>query len=149
MDMIERMIEEKDLHRYDDIIDRPNPTSPRHPRMSLQDRAAQFSPFAALTGHEAAIRETARLTQEMRELSEEEQAKLNDKLQVIREHLGQDISVTFTYFKPDDRKEGGVYATHTGEVKRVNDVEHTIILADGMVIPTQHIREIESDLFTA
>lgn len=145
--MLERMIEEKDLHRYDDIINLPNPTSRRHPRMSLQERAAQFSPFSALTGHDAAIQETARLTEEKQELSEDRKASLNDKLQLIRENLDKDIPVAITYFRPDERKAGGKYVTHTGAVKRVAEAERSLIMADGTVIPLEQVSGMESDLF--
>ena len=141
------MSKEKDTHRYDDIINLPHHTSTKHPRMSLYDRAAQFSPFAALTGHDEAIKETARLTDEKAELYEDTKAMLNEKLQIIRENPNTDIAVTFTYFVPDENKSGGTYISHTGSVKRIDEYQHTVIMKDKTVIPIEQIREIESDLF--
>lgn len=136
-----------DTHKYDDIINLPNPTSKRHPRMSLYARAAQFSPFAALTGHEAAIRETARQTDGKEILSDEVIAGLNEKLRVIAENIGKGQMVTITYFMPDERKAGGAYVTHSGVVKRIDEYEHTVIMTDGAEIPIGQISEIESELF--
>ena len=95
---------------YEDIIGLLHHVSTVHPQMSIYDRAAQFSPFAALTGHEAAIRETARLTEEQAELNEDKKEELNEKLQELMAHAEEHPTVTVTYFKPDDRKEGGKYA---------------------------------------
>ena len=100
-----------DTHKYDDIINLPHPVSKTHPRMSLHDRAAQFSAFAALTGHDAAIKETARLTDERWEIAEDTKEQLNETLQQIAENIDKDITVTFTYFVPDLRKSGGAYVT--------------------------------------
>lgn len=141
------MIVENDPHRYDDIINLPHPTSNRHPRMPLYDRAAQFSPFAALTGHDAAIKETARLTDEKLELDEEVKARLNEKLQIIKENIGTDVTVFITYFVPDEKKSGGTYASCTGSVKRMDAYEHRIIMNDNTVIPIEQIYEVESDYF--
>lgn len=136
---------DKNAHRYDDIINLPHPTSVNHPRMSLYDRAAQFSPFAALTGHDAAIKETARLTEQKIELSEDTISRLNEKLQIVADHL--ETEVTITYFVPDERKSGGAYVSHTGMVRRIDDYEHTLIMTDKTVIPIEQICEIESELF--
>ena len=108
-----------DNHSYDDIINLPNLTSKNHPRMSLHDRAAQFAPFAALTGHDAAIKETARLTDERLELSDEIIMKLNDQLNMIRDNIGTEQEVSITYFVPDDKKAGGLYVTHSSVVKNI------------------------------
>ena len=136
---------DKDTHRYDDIINLPHPTSANHPRMSLYDRAAQFSPFAALTGHDAAIKETARLTEQKIELSEDTISRLNEKLQIVADHL--ETEVTITYFVPDERKSGGAYVSYTGIVRRIDDYEHTLIMTDKTVIPIEQISEVESELF--
>lgn len=104
--------------KYDDIIDLPHPTSQNHPRMSLYDRAAQFSPFAALTGHHAAIAETGRLTDRRIELDESEITRVDAELQHLQELLPGRPTVSITYFVPDERKNGGSYQTVTGEVKR-------------------------------
>lgn len=136
-----------DTHKYDDIINLPNPTSRNHPRMSLYARAAQFSPFAALTGYEAAIRETARQTDEKEILSDEVIAGLNEKLRVIAENIGSEQMVTITWFVPDERKAGGTYTTHSGVVKKINEYEHTIIMTDSTIILIGQISEIEGELF--
>lgn len=136
---------DKNAHRYDDIINLPHPTSANHPRMSLYDRAAQFSPFAALTGHDAALKETARLTEQKMEQSEDMISLLNEKLQIVADHPGTEV--TITYFVPDERKSGGAYVSHTGMVRRIDDYEHALIMTDKTVIPVEQIREIESELF--
>lgn len=127
---------------YDDIINLPNPTSKKHPRMSLYDRAAQFSPFAALTGHDAAIQETARLTDEKVELDEDTLNRLNEQLNIIRNHIGTNVSVSITYFVPDDRKSGGAYVTHSGTVKKIDEYERVIVMSDKTRIPIEQISEI-------
>ena len=127
---------------YEDIIYLEHPTSKKHPRMSLYDRAAQFSPFAALTGHEEAIVETARLTDCNSELDDDEKEKINEQLQRICEHLGEEYKVTITYFVPDERKEGGCHTSVTGIVKKINEYERTLIMRDGNVIPIDQIKDI-------
>lgn len=141
------MFQDKNSHRYDDIIHLQVPTSKKHPRMSLYDRAAQFSPFAALTGHEAAIEETARLTDGRMELDEDTKEQLNRKLQILREQKTTDTEVTFVYFVADEKKSGGAYRTVRGRVKRIDLYEQTVILQDQTVIPMEEIREIQGDLF--
>ena len=124
------MTEERDMHRYDDIIHLPHHQSGTRPHMSLHDRAAQFSPFAALTGYDAAVEEAARLTEQKLELSEEAKAALSAKLTEIREHIKERPEVTITYFVPDERKAGGTYATVTGTVRRIDDFERVVIMQD-------------------
>ena len=135
-------------HKYDDIINLPHHVSKKHPQMSLHDRAAQFSPFAALTGHKAAINEIARLTDEKQILSEDVIAKLNEQLNLIKENIGTNQTVTITYFVPDDKKSGGAYISHTGVVKKIDEYNHTVILTDKTVIPIEQISEIQSDIFS-
>ena len=135
-------------HKYDDIINLPHHVSKKHPQMSLHDRAAQFSPFAALTGHKAAINETARLTDEKQILSEDVIAKLNEQLNLIKENIGTNQTVTITYFVPDDKKSGGAYISHTGVVKKINEYNHTVVLTDKTVIPIEQISEMQSDIFS-
>lgn len=125
---------------YDDIIDLPHPTSAKHPRMSTADRAAQFSPFAALVGHGAAIRETARLTDRKIELTEDEKAVLDEKLCLLNDTGGEAV---FTYFLPDERKDGGAYVTAVGSIKKLDLLERRVILADGAIISVEDILEIE------
>ena len=116
--------------KYDDIITLPHPEPRTHPRMSLHDRAAQFSPFAALTGHSAAIAETGRLTDSRITLDESEMTRVDAALQRLRELLPQAPTVSITYFVPDERKAGGSYQTITGEVKRIDTVSGTIQLTN-------------------
>ena len=125
---------------YDDIINRPHPTSARHPRMPIADRAAIFSPFAALVGHGAAIEETARLTDQRIELTEEEKALLDEKLRLLVETGGVGA---FTWFLPDERQDGGAYVTNLGTVKKIDPLEGRIILTNRTVIPIKDILEIE------
>ena len=136
-----------DNHSYDDIINLPNPTSKNHPRMSLHDRAAQFAPFAALTGHDAAIKETTRLTDERLELSDEVIMKLNDQLNMIRDNIGTEQEVSITYFVPDDKKSGGAYLTYSGIVKKIDEFERKLIMQDETVIPIEQISEIQGEIF--
>lgn len=121
--------------RYDDIIDLPHPVSQCHPQMPLADRAAQFSPFAALTGLDAALQETARLTDQRITLDEYEQAELDKTLQALREAAPQHPAVEITYFQPDARKAGGQYVTSVGHVKRIAEYEQQLILTEGTSIP--------------
>lgn len=133
---------ENDEHRYDDMIDLPHHTSKKHPRMPLLDRAAQFAPFAALTGHEAAIKETARLTEDEIELDENRKELLDLRLQQLQEHLSEQRSVTVTYFKPDEKKAGGAYETVTGVVKKVDAYAGKLVFADGRRIGLERIIEL-------
>ena len=135
------------MGKYDDIINLPHPTSQKRPRMSVQDRAAQFSPFAALTGYDAAIRETARLTEERIELNEYEQAVLDQRITLLQEHLKDLPEVTITYFQPDERKEGGKYRSLTGAVKKIDSYERQLVLADKSKISIESILNLESELF--
>lgn len=130
---------------YDDIINLPHPVSKNHPKMPLRDRAAQFAPFAALTGHDAAIKETARLTDERLELSEEVIAQLNEKIHIIRNNIDIEQNVSITYFVPDAKKAGGAYVTYSGIVKKVDEYEHTMIMTDQTVIPIEQISDIKCE----
>ena len=132
-------------HEYDDIINLPHHVSARHPQMSMYDRAAQFSPFAALTGHDAAIKETERLTEERVELDEDSKELLDEQLQMIREPLDERPEVTFTYFEPDERKQGGAYQTISGRVKKIDEYEHRILLEDGTALMVEHLVSIEGN----
>lgn len=125
---------------YDDIIDLPHPTSERHPRMPMANRAAQFSPFAALSGYDAAVKETARLTGSKAELTEEEKSILDAKLQALAKQA--DRRVTFTYFQPDGKKQGGAYLTAAGIVKKFDRYAHEVVIADGLRIPIDDILDV-------
>lgn len=129
-------------HQYDDIINLPHPTSQNHPRMSLHDRAAQFSPFAALTGHEAAIKETARLTDDKHILSEDVIGKINGQLKIIAENIGAEQEITVTYFVPDSKKSGGAYVDCDGTVKKIDEYNRTLVMTDNTVIPIEQISRI-------
>ncbi len=130
-------------HRYDDIIDLPHPVSQRHPQMSLIDRAAQFSPFAALTGYDAAIVETARLTDRKHELSEERKEEIDRELNRILLHIDSHPAVSVVFFEPDLRKPGGAYRSVSGQVKRVDGQRGILELTDGTAIPFDSILELE------
>lgn len=134
-------------HRYDDIINLPHHVSPKHPQMAPLDRAAQFSPFAALTGHEAAIKETARLTDERAELDENSKELLDMRLQTIREHLTEKPEVVVTFFEPDQKKSGGTYVTVTGRIKKIDEYEGKLVLEDGISILMADVTAIESEIF--
>lgn len=130
-------------NNYDDIIDLPHHVSATRPQMSMMDRAAQFSPFAALTGYDAAITETARLTDQKIDLDDYEKEEINDKIQLITEHLGEDFEVVITYFQPDSRKAGGAYVDAVGIVKKIDEYDRVIILQDGKKIPIDDILDID------
>lgn len=133
--------------KYKDIIDLPHHQSKKRQRMSLIDRAAQFSPFAALTGHNDAIIETARLTDRQIELDEGTKSIINEKIQMISDYLSEKPTVTITHFEPDIKKDGGAYLNTTGTVKRIDEFKREIILTDGRIISIERICDIESELF--
>lgn len=133
----------KDEHRYDDIINLPHHQSVERAHMSLHDRAAQFAPFAALSGHEEAIEETARLTDEKIILDENAIEKINEKLYEISQKLSKKRSVSITYFKPDSLKSGGAYLTDVGSIKKIDAVEKIVIMDSGMKISMDGIVRIE------
>ena len=132
---------------YDDIIHLPHPTSSKHPRMPIADRAANFSPFAALAGHSAAIAETARLTNQKAELDEDARAELDRRQAVLLEQIGQQPEVTVTWFQPDERKDGGAYVTTTGWLKKIDEIERVLVLTDGTRIPLEDVAGLESNCF--
>ena len=132
---------------YDDIIFLEHPNSKKHPRMARADRAAQFAPFAALTGYDAAIKETGRLTDDKIELDEEALTALDMKYQLLMDALDEEPEVEITYFKPDERKAGGAYVTATGAVIKVDDFERLITMQDGTKIPMDDILSIDGELF--
>lgn len=134
---------------YDDIINLPHHVSKIRPQMSMLDRAAQFSPFAALTGYDAAIKETGRLTDERIELDEEALTALDRKYQLLINALDDAPEVTITYFQPDERKDGGKYITATGAVKKVDDFERLITMQDGATIPMDDVLSIDGELFSS
>ena len=132
---------------YDDIISLPHPTSKRHPRMPIRDRASIFSPFAALSGHGAAIAEIARLTEQRTELDEDTRAELDRRQAILLEHIDEQPEVTITWFQPDERKDGGAYLTATGRLKMLRELERILILTDGTEIPLKDVVALESGIF--
>ncbi len=130
-------------HQYDDIIDLPHHVSERHPEMPMIDRAAQFSPFAALTGYDAAIVETARLTDQKRELTEEKKQEISRELNALQARIKTDPAVTVVYFEVDGRKAGGAYRTVTGAVKKIDEYLGVLTLTNGMTIPFDDILSLE------
>ena len=128
---------------YEDIINLPHHISRTHPQMSLHDRAAQFSPFAALTGHEEEINESARITVEKRELDEDEKLRINGKLQFIQNNIDKDIIVTFKYFVSDLKKMGGEYRKIIGKVKKIDICKHKIIMREGTIINIEDIIDVD------
>ena len=129
-------------NRYNEIINLPHHVSKTRPQMPLSDRAAQFAPFAALTGYDSAIKETGRLTDERIELDEEALAALDRKYQLLMDTLDDEPAVTITYFQPDERKAGGQYVSATGTVKKVDTFGRRILLQDGTRIPLDSVYDL-------
>lgn len=127
---------------YSDIIHLPHHVSKVHPRMKMSDRAAQFSPFAALTGHNDAIKETARLVDEKLDLDDSQKEAINKTLNYLKDHFKDHLEVAMTYFQSDDKKIGGTYVNITDKVKKINDFEHMILLESGMKIVFEDIYDI-------
>ncbi len=133
---------------YDDIIHLPHHVSRNHPQMPLRDRAAQFAPFAALTGYEAAVGETARLTAERRELDAQEAAELNRRLTDLAARLKDRPEVTIEYFVPDERKSGGAYVTETGVVRHISITERVLVMESGTEIPMEDVVSTTGEIFS-
>ena len=131
------------MGKYDDIIHLPHHVSATRPHMPMIDRAAQFMPFRALTGYEDAVRETARLTDEKIELTEDEKAILDMRLQKLADEISSQPKVTLTYFRPDKKKTGGAYLTVTGQLKKIDDYEGALILMGGERILIEDIVDIQ------
>ena len=134
---------------YEDIINLPHNISPTRQQMPMSDRAAQFSPFAALTGYDAAIKETGRLTDERIELDEEALTALDMKYQLLIDAFDDAPEVTITYFQPDERKAGGKYITATSAVKKVDDFERRITMQNGTKIPMDDVLSIDGKMFSS
>ena len=142
-------MKENSRRSYDDIIDLPHHVSKKHPPMSPLNRAAQFSPFAALTGHGDAVRETERLTDPFVEPDEDRKEQLNRRLRLIREHPDQNPECEITYFRPDEKKEGGAYVTLRGRIEKIDEYRRQILFTDGQVLPIDQIFSIRGELFQA
>ena len=132
---------------YDDIIDRPHHVSERHPQLSKASYAAQFSPFAALTGYEGIVSEAARLTDERVELGETEMSILSAKIQIIGDHIKEQPEIELTYFVKDKKKTGGAYLQKTACIKRIDDVERIIHFTDGTNLPIDDITDMRGEIF--
>ncbi len=135
------------MNEYEDIIHLPHHVSKKHSQMSMSARAAQFSPFAALTGYDAAVEETARLTDRRIELDEYEARHLDERIQMLSKHLQEHAEISITYFLPDARKDGGEYITITGSVKKIDNYERRIIMIDGTLIPIHDVIKVDGVLF--
>ena len=131
-------------NRYDEIMGLPHHVSKTRPQMPMSDRAAQFAPFAALTGYDSAIKETGRLTDERIALDEEALTALNRKYQLLIEALDDAPEVTIIYFQPDERKAGGQYVSATGTVKKIDTFGRRILLQDGTRIPLDSVYDLRS-----
>ena len=134
--------------KYNEIMGLSHHVSKTRPQMPMSDRAAQFAPFAALTGYDSAIKETGRLTDERIELDEEALTALDMKYQLLMDTFDEAPEVTITYFQPDERKAGGKYVSATGAVKKVDDFERRITMRDGAKIPMDDVLSIEGELFS-
>ena len=130
------------MDEYDDIINLPHPVSKNHRQMPMEIRAAQFAPFAALTGYDAVINETARLTDQQVELEDYDNERLNRKYAELIENISEHPVITVSYFKPDKRKGGGAYVSKTGHIKKVDTYEQQMIMEDGTSIPLAAIVDI-------
>jgi hypothetical protein len=137
----------KDKHPYEDIIHLQHHVSSHHEHMSVANRAAQFSPFAALTGFDGAIKETGRLLDQRIELDEDELALLTEKLRIVGEQLGSKKEVEFTFYQPDEMKAGGAYVSVRGIVKKIDEYEHVVVMQDGTWISLEEIVAITGEIF--
>ena len=132
---------------YEDIVNIPRHISKVHPQATMADRAARFSPFAAISGYEDMVKEAARVTEERIDITDATKELLNEKLNMIIEFLDEEPEVTITYFEPDKKKDGGAYISITGTVKRIDEYERIVLMSDDKKIRIEEIYAIESDLF--
>lgn len=134
------------MGKYDKIIDLPHHQSKNHPQMALRDRAAQFAPFAALTGYDDLVVEAARFTDEKVELGESQLEVLNRKQVFLASHIADKPFVEITYFVADKKKSGGKYVTKQGVIKRIDEYNKSYIFIDGTIIPISDVIQIESEI---
>lgn len=137
------------MSKYNNIINLPHHQSATRKRMSNYDRAAQFAPFAALTGHDEAIKETARLTDDCFELGEDKLNDLSAKIQFLADKLPEQPEITVTYFLPDERKSGGSYVDKTGVVRLIDEYERKLIFYDGDRIEIDRVIDFKGEIFSA
>lgn len=135
------------MGKYDNIINKPHHVSKNRPQMTLLDRAAQFAPFAALTGYDDMVKETARTVDQRRDLSDEQMEVLNLRIKYITDHLKDEPIVTITYFVPDSKKTGGKYCTKEGIIKKVEEYNKIFVFTDGTIVPLPDVWSIESEVF--
>ena len=128
---------------YKDIFNRPHHVSPKRPQMSRLNRAAQFSPFAALTGYDDLVAESARVTDQKIELGEDELTLLNEQLGYLQDHINEHPEVTVHYFDPDQYKDGGVYREYTGKIMKVLVYDEALVIESGLSIPFANILSID------
>lgn len=134
--------------KYDDIIMIPHHVSKKHPQMSPLNRAAQFSPFAALTGYDAAIQEAQRLTDSFIEIDESREIELNEQFSFIRENLDKQPELKITCFQPDEKKSGGSYITVCGRIKKIDEYNRQVVFVDGTTLSIDYILSMQGELFT-
>lgn len=139
----------KNERNYDDIINLPHFVSNKHAHMSMSARAAQFAPFAALNGHEEAVEETARLTDEKLILGEEQLKTINEKLAILKEHIDDGLQITVEHFVPDSRKSGGKYIKSVGVLHRIDDYDKSIMLSPDKSIMISDVWDIDCDIFAS
>lgn len=136
-----------EIDKYSDMLYLEHHVSERHPQMSIYDRSAQFAPFAALTGYNDSIDETARLTDEMRELSEYDLDVLSMKINILNEHIKEKPEATILYFIDDPKKKGGKYDTFDGKIKKIDSFHRILLTENEICIPFDCIFDISSNLF--
>lgn len=136
------MKHDSDINIYNDIIKLPHHVSKRRAQMSVADRAAQFSPFAAVVGHEKAVKEAARITDQRKELDEMEKAIIDEQLREIEVQLPSAVDVEIQYFIPDEKKDGGEYRSKVGHIKKIDTYLKDVLMTDGMRIAIKDIYQI-------
>ena len=127
---------------YGDIIDLPRPVSREHPPLSMDQKAAQYSPFAALTGYDTMIDEAGRLTDEKPVLSEDRKSELDAVLSILRERIADEPEASVTWFEPDHSKDGGKSVTMTGHVRMIDQLKRRIVFSDGQEIEIEDILDL-------
>jgi len=135
----------EDLHRYDDIIHLSHPVSKSHPPMPRMNRAAQFAPFAALTGYDAKVQEAARITDRRKELDEDSNELLDEKIRQLQERITEQPVVEVIYFEKDGKKEGGRYLTKRERIKKIDVYQRQLIFQDDVKIPLMNIIDLEEE----
>lgn len=135
------------MGKYDTIISLPYNGVKKHTKMTLEERSAQFAPFAALTGYDGQIKEKARLTNKRIEISEDIKTLLDTKIQIICENISNNLKVEITYFVPDNKKDGGEYVSVIGTVREIDNFNRVIVMENNIRIPIYEIIDINSEIF--